>query len=301
MSLPYLTVSICTYNRAASLAGTLESLAASKGLEQGKWEVLVVDNNSWDGTAEVVESYADKLPLRRILEPAQGLSNARNCALRECRGELLLFTDDDVIVDVDWAGEYVSAAERFPQAEYFGGRILPSWPEGKPRWLRDEGLSLLEGLLVRYDVGNEVRKYLQSEPAPYGASFALRRSLFEKLEPFRADLGVRGDVPARGEEAEYLGRAVSSGAAGVYVGTALCHHKVDPERLTLRYLYRYGMEKGIAAIRIHGAAGYDGSVWGELRYALRGIAQLGKGRGDRFRQCVINMGIQHGIRSEKSD
>ena len=71
------SIIICTYNRAASLARTLETLAeqAGEGLEDV--EVLVVDNNSNDGTGAVVQSFLRRLPLRSCREPAQGLGHAR--------------------------------------------------------------------------------------------------------------------------------------------------------------------------------------------------------------------------------
>jgi GT2 family glycosyltransferase len=299
MKSPFLTVCICTYNRAESLERTLESLCASKGMQEGAWEVLVVDNNSTDITSSVVKEFADRLPLWSVVERSQGLSHARNRALRECRGEVLLFTDDDVQVDRSWAREYFKAAEAFPQAGWFGGRILPSWPGGRPRWVRDEALSLLAGLFVRYDIGEDVRNFCDDDPHPYGASFALRRELFEDLGVFRTDLGVSGATPGRGEEAEYLGRARERGVQGLYVGTALCRHDVDPGRLTLGHLYRYGVQKGIAEIRVNGG-GSRGSRREEALYALRGIFQALKGKGDLFRQCVINMGIQAGLRRESA-
>jgi hypothetical protein len=130
---------------------------------------------------------------------------------------------------------------------------------------------------------------------PFGANFALRRSLFERLEPFRTDLGAVGNVPGRGEEAEYFQRARAAGAQGFYVPAARVLHRVDASHLTLGYLYRYGEQKGIASRRMHGGAGTPGR-FAEGIYLGKGLWQLLKGRGDRFRQCVINMGIVRGLR-----
>lgn len=291
---PEITVCICTYNRSSFLARTLESfMKAPMGYN---WELLIVDNNSKDDTRDVVQAFGTDLPVRYVMEAAQGLSYARNQAIQECLGELLIFTDDDVQVSSSWLNEFITAAKLFPEADYFGGRVLPYWPAGRPSWLKDEGVSLLGGLFVCYDLGTEVRMYRTQDPTPYGASFAIRRRLFDCLDPFRIDLGVTGNIPGRGEESEYLSRARECGFSGAYVGTAVCYHWVDPIRLRLSYMYRFGIQKGIAEVKMYGCQNLKGSLSKEFLFAVRGLFQLAKGRGDRFRQCIIMMGIQAGLR-----
>jgi len=293
---PRFSLAICTYNRAPSLARVLHSIeGALAAATCDAWEVLVVDNNSIDDTSGVCSRFDDRLPLRYVFEAEQGLSNARNRAIAECAGKLLVFTDDDVIVDKDWLVEYEKGMTGFPDAAFFGGRVLPLWEMSRPGWLRDEKMPLLSGLLVNYDIGTESRWYSESDPGPFGASFAITRELFEKISGFRPDLGVKGDVPGRGEEADYIERARVAGFRGAYLASAVCRHPVDPERLTLTYLYRYGVQKGVAEIRMKQLPP-RGTVGKEVMYGLRGFAQLVRGRGDRFRQCVINMGIQRGLR-----
>lgn len=292
-----ISVAICTFNRAESLRRTLNSLVELRPPVQANWELLVVDNNSSDNTIEVVSSFESRLPLRYIFEGEQGLSAARNRALKEFKGDLVLFTDDDVVVDPRWLAAYDAAIKRFPLAGYFGGRVLPFWSDHKPRWLKDESLTLISGLLVRFDLGDETRPFAADEPTPFGASFALRRTVVDGIGEFRRDLGVVAGVPGRGEETEYLARSQARGCAGVYVGDSQVHHWTDPRRLTLRYLYRYGVQIGIAAKRT-GSDG-SGSAFMAATFVVRGLRQLMMGRGDRFRQCVINVGIQMAWRDKR--
>lgn len=296
-----ITVCICTYNRADRLSSALESMLTLNVDSYLKWELLLIDNNSSDETRSVAENYNKNLPLRYIFEPNQGLSHARNSAITECHTDLLLFTDDDVTHESYWLYEFIKAAREFPEADYFGGRVIPYWPNGRPRWLKDENMALLSGLFVKYDIGEDNRMYKPDEPEPYGASFGIRRRLFEKIDKFNAALGVKGNIPGRGEEVEYLYRAKKSGFKGVYVGTAVCYHWVDPLRLTLKYMYRYGIQKGIAEKIIHTKHDMKGSFLQEILYGIRGLYQLIKGRGDRFRQCIINMGIQRGLRLQSKN
>ena len=294
-----ITLCICTYNRSNSLARTLKSFKAIP--KTHNWVLLVVDNNSKDDTKDIIKAFNDDLPIKYVKETIQGLSHARNRAIKECFGDLLIFTDDDVQVTPSWLHEFISASNRFPEADYFGGRILPLWPDLRPSWIKDEGMPLLGGLFVYYDLGTENRVYNTEDPTPYGASFGIRRKLFEQIKPFRTDLGVSGEKPGRGEEAEYLTRARNFSFRGAYVGKSLCYHRVDPTRLRLRYLYRFGVQKGITENIMNPSRNSTGSFRRELSYGIRGIGQLAKGRGDRFRQCVINMGIQAGLRQSSRE
>jgi glycosyltransferase involved in cell wall biosynthesis len=291
-----ISICICTYNRSEGLRRTLDSLAGQKNINLGTIEVLIVDNNCTDNTANVVDLFREKLPLRRVTEIQQGLAHARNRAVAEFQGDVLIFTDDDVRLEPGWLAAYQDAIRRFPDADYFGGRILPDWgQEKKPRWIKDTPLPLIDGALVWFNHGTETRPVETSEQTPWGASFAIRRRLFEKIGLFRRDLGTGGSGLGRGEETEFLMRARDAGAHGVYVGEAVCFHAYDPRRFTLAALYRYG----IACGRSHDAmvprfhrGSYRAAGW----FVLRGLYQMVKGHGDRFRQCIINAGIQVGTR-----
>lgn len=286
------TVAICTFNRASSLRRTLRSLVACTSPPAG-WELIVIDNNSSDQTRVVAQEFDGLLPLRYVFEPQQGLSAARNRALAEFRTDWIIFTDDDVTVDPMWLAAYASAFSEFHGAAYAGGRILPAWPDQRPKWLAHEPIALLDGLLVWFDRGTETRWFGAEDPLPYGASFALSRRSVEVHGAFRLDLGVKGGVPGRGEETEYMNRIRQAGGAGVYVGRSLVHHMTDPRRLSFRYLFRYGVQKGIAERRF--GSPERGSLLKIGGYLVRGLLQVAKGRGDRFRQCIINMGIQRGL------
>src|SRR5271163_1575532 len=99
-----ITVILCTYNRAHSISMALESVLASVLPPDVEWEVLVVDNNSKDQTRAVANEFCIRHPgrVRYLFEEHQGLSNARNAGIREARGEIIAFTDDDVTVDSTW-------------------------------------------------------------------------------------------------------------------------------------------------------------------------------------------------------
>jgi len=122
-----ITVAICTFNRAKLLARTLscvEGVAVPDGIEL---QLVVVDNNSTDETDSVLSSFESRLPLLRLFEPKQGHTNARNTAIEHARGELILWTDDDVLVGREWIAEYARAAQSQPEAAFCAryGRRFP--------------------------------------------------------------------------------------------------------------------------------------------------------------------------------
>ena len=212
------------------------------------------------------------------------------------RNDVLIFTDDDVRVDTNWLIEYHNAINAYPDADYFGGRILPDWDGPKPRWLREPCLTSIDGLLVWFDRGSETRPFEKDEPTPFGASFGIKRKVTDALKEFRTDLGPRPGVSrGRDDETEFLLRAKAIGATGVYAGRAICWHYTEMSRLTLPAFYRYGIESGRSHNAMRGAK-FSGSRFRAGLFLVRGMFQLVKGRGDRFRQCIINAGIEMGQR-----
>jgi len=292
---PMISVALCTFDRPESLARALQSLCALAS-PPCEYEVLLIDNNSPPSTKQVVRAFEGRLPLRYLREAQQGLSHARNRALTEFRGQALFFLDDDVQVDRGWLGAYHDALGKEPEASYFGGRIVPAYEGGRPRWLKDERAPLISGLVGLYDLGDETRAYRSGEMHPFGGNFGIRRLVYQRIGAFREDLGVRGRVPGRGEEAEFLNRARSAGLMGAYVGAAKCAHWIPPTKLSWRYLFEYGVQKGIAEVRTGQQAAGSGSVLREATFAIRGAMQVLRRRGDWARICVINMGIQRGLR-----
>jgi len=135
-----ITVIVCTYNRCQSLAKALDSIIAQIVPEPIGWEILVVDNNSSDQTRDVVEDFCLRYPrrFRYLLERQQGKSYALNAGIREARGDILAFTDDDVTVEPTWLNSLTSALHGSEWAGV-GGRVLPDRNFSSPRWIPRAG------------------------------------------------------------------------------------------------------------------------------------------------------------------
>lgn len=245
-----LSVVICTRNRAASLERTLASLARADRPDASSWEVLVVDNGSTDPTPAVISTWTDRLPLRYLFEPTPGLSAARNRAMTEARGGLLIFTDDDVEVDRGWLTALADARRRQPTAGYLAGRILPVYDDPVPSWWTDGCERLLAGVVVRFAPRRAEGLLTPEDPRPMGANLAIDAAALRTVGGFRTDLGRRGACLIGGEEVAVLIAMERAGLRGVYVPAAVVYHHTPVGRLSDLSLLRYFMGVGAAAVRM---------------------------------------------------
>lgn len=260
------TVAICTWNRAALLDQTLARMRGLRVPPGVTWELLVVNNNCTDDTDAVIAKHAGALPIRRLAEPQPGLSHARNCAVAHTTGELLIWTDDDVLVDPEWLAEYVKAATAHPEAAYFGGTIEPWFEVAPPRWVRDN-LADLEGVLVVRALGEEVRPFRDGE-APFGANMAFRTAV-QARHPYDPKFGRVGGGLGQGEESDLVRRLREGGLSGVWVGTAKVRHFIPKRRMSAAFVREWFRCNGQSAARAGVFAGPAPTLFGAPRWAWR--------------------------------
>jgi glycosyltransferase involved in cell wall biosynthesis len=256
-----ISVILCTYNRCQSLTKALGSIALSALPESIDWEVLVVDNNSRDQTRDVVEDFCRRYPgrFRYLFESRQGKSYALNTGIREARGDVFAFMDDDVIVDSTWL-QNLTASLCTGEWAGAGGRILPQWPCAPPYWLpQKEWYGMAP--LVMFDLGLEPGPLTD---APFGTNMAFHRRMFEKHGTFHTDLGPQPNSEMRNEDTEFGRRLMAAGERLKYEPTAIVHHSVPQNRLRRDFFLAWWFDKGRAAVR-------EGSVAADRKWFVSGI------------------------------
>lgn len=239
------TVLICTYNRADCLRDTLNSI---RGIcARRRWDVVVVDNNSTDATAAVLEEFAPRfpVPLLRLFEPKQGKSHALNTGLVHSTADVIVFTDDDVSVSPGWLEAACEPLDQDPALAYTGGPVRPLWGATPPTWL-DQDRGDLWGTLAILDYGAEPFVFETRQRVPIGANMAVRRRLINRIGGFHPELGRRGSSLLGQEQAEFFARARAAGARGRYAPRMEVHHQVPAERLTKEYFRRWWYWKGVS-------------------------------------------------------
>jgi glucosyl-dolichyl phosphate glucuronosyltransferase len=242
-----LTVIIATRDRASLLAATLDALSEleSPGVP---FDVLVVDNGSTDDTPAVVAHavQAGRVPIVYLTEPTPGKSHALNAAVARARGDVLVFTDDDVLPARGWLAAYVRA---FSEAgvDFAAGRILPLWEAPVPTWLSPDlygALSIVDGGTQRIRLARGAADFVM----PIGANMAVRRRVFDRVGGWNPDLGKLQGTLRTGEDHEFMLKMVAAGFTGVYEPAATVRHRVPADRLQMRYFRRWFWDNGVIQV-----------------------------------------------------
>jgi glycosyltransferase involved in cell wall biosynthesis len=264
-----LSVVVCTYNRCGSLRATLNSLAELAAPGGATWELLVVDNNSTDGTRDTIQAFAAKqsFPVRYVFEQRQGHSCARNAGISHAQGDIIAFTDDDVTVDRMWLARLAEAFEGCGCAGA-GGRVLPVWEKAKPKWLSVAG-PFRTNAVVSVDFGEEPGRLKRWAT---GANMAFRREIFERFGGFRTDLGRSGDTLISGDDSEFCSRIMQAGEFLMYAPGAIVYHPVTADRLRKAYFREWYFQGGKTVFRMEGAPQDARRYWGIPRYLFRQCA-----------------------------
>ena len=235
-----LTVIFATRDRARSLPRVLSAFAALQP-PPGGWALAIVDNGSRDATASVVHGFADRLPVTLLQCPDPGKNRALNCALPLVRGDLAVFTDDDVLPAPDWLLALRRAADAHPEATLFGGTVLLEWPAPPPRWLSEFAVEF--GVLYgknEHPSGPCTVWYVT------GANMAIRSAVFAAGARFAEHVGPDATNPVylMGSETELVRRLHGQGHAQWFAAEARVTHIIRPEQVEEGWIldraYRFG-------------------------------------------------------------
>lgn len=243
MSIAY-TVALCTHNHSDRLTRTLADLLHLRDPE-APWELLIIDNASRDATPDILarQAWPTGWQVRVVQEERLGLSNARNRAIREARGQYLIFLDDDETADPDW----LCAFERLIEAhspDAFGGRIEVLFEGPRPAWLTDE----LLGFLGQLRHADTIIPLTERSTSFYGGNFGFRRAVCDTVGAFDAMLGRKGTDNTGGEEVDFYQRLLGAGFKVWWTPEAAIHHRIQADKLDRRYFldlhYRQGRMEG---------------------------------------------------------
>ncbi len=229
------SVVLCTYNRGELLTNALQSLHEQKtnGIS---FEILIVDNNSTDHTRELVQRFVENdSHFRYLFERKQGLSHARNAGIAAAESDLIVFTDDDIEFEDTWIQQNFEAGQRFPDADYLGGKVLPVWQEAAPDWVKYS----MSPLAVQ-DWGSQPVTMSPAHPrCLVGASLAVRRRAFDKTGLFSIDTQRVKDGIGSTEDFDWEKKVWEHGGHGVWVPEIVCRSPIQPDRGQKAYHRRW--------------------------------------------------------------
>lgn len=242
--MPRISIIVATYNRAQQLLGTLESLV-QQDLPAAEWECIVVDNNSKDDTQALFAEFAEanrEFNLRIVREERQGLSFARNRGVEESRGKIIAIIDDDETVNEEFARGYLELFDKYEIAVAAGGRVVPSYPSGRPSWLSH----FTEVPIANpTDWGDGIRKFPKG-CIPAGGNMAFRREILLKYGGFDTSLGRVGGKLTGGEESDLFERLANDGVEFWYAPNSIIYHIIGKEKLTADYFKQLSYNTGVS-------------------------------------------------------
>lgn len=270
---PLVSVVIPVCNGEATIDACLASLLRLDWPRE-RLEIIVVDNDSTDGTFAILERYAREV--RVLHEPRRGVSAARNAGILAARGQWIVFTDADCVVDPTWLARLVAPLDD-PTVGLVGGRILSVEPCNR-----------IERFGERI---HDQRRAIEDFDLPYaiGMNWASPRAVLDRV-------GLFDEALLRCEDVDLAWRIGSAGHRIVYSHDACVRHRNES---TFRGLFAEGAAHGAAAIALLSRAGsgfYAPRTFDSFLRVGRSLARtmIGPGRHTAACELVFDAGKLYG-------
>ncbi|NJO41596.1 MAG: glycosyltransferase family 2 protein [Cyanobacteria bacterium CRU_2_1] len=231
------TVAIPTYNGEFRLPDVLEQLRSQLHTETLSWEVIVVDNNSQDRTANIVRSFQANFPcpLRYSLETQQGSAYARQRGIQEAQSDLIGFLDDDNVPDSNWVVAAYQFAQTHPEAGAFGSLIQGDFEVEPPQ----EFKRILPFLAITERGSKPLCYQSQKKLLPPSAGLVVRKKVWlDNVPKHPVLIGRVGKDMLAGEDTEVLSYIQQAGWEIWYNPDMKVLHKIPVWRFEKAYLIR---------------------------------------------------------------
>lgn len=224
------SVIFCTYNREKYIYNAMKSIA-EQDFPYTDYEIVLINNNSTDSTESICNRFREDYPqvgFRYFIETNQGLSYARNRGVKESRGDILVFVDDDATVFESYLPSINIFFDAYPEVNACGGPIVPVYEVEKPKWLSHYTEQLLGGALYE---GDKVKPFRNGE-YPGGGNSAFRKAVFEKYGLFNVELGRKGTGLIGAEEKDLYDRLIRGSEQFYYLPQMGIYHYIPEKKLT---------------------------------------------------------------------
>jgi glycosyltransferase involved in cell wall biosynthesis len=245
------TVAIPTYNGEKRLPELLERLRSQTGTEHFTWEIIVVDNNSADNTANVVREYQANWPTTSLLkysfEAEQGAAFARQRAVEEARGTFIGFLDDDNLPSANWVAAAYAFGQAHPRIGAYGSQIHGQFETEPPEYLKKFAC-----FLAIIERGSQAHRYEpKKKMLPPGAGLVVRKQAWRENVPRRLVLNHKGkESGLASEDLEALLHIQQAGWEIWYNPQMCVYHQIPHWRLEREHLISLVRCVGLSRHRI---------------------------------------------------
>ena len=230
-----ISVIIPTWNRSFYLKKAINSFL-EQTFSQKFYEIIVVDNNCTDDTKQIVQdmSINKEVNVKYFFQKAQGLHHATNLGICKSKGEIIVFGDDDIIVEKNFLEKIYNTFQNDKTIGIVGGKIIPIWDETPPQWIYDYGSNKIHSVFAYLDYGNNY-KILDKEYV-FGCNFSIKKEVA---------INIGGRPPdtfpkhlkhlSGGGEAMMVNYVRNLGLTVIYQPEAVVYHHASVKRATIEY------------------------------------------------------------------
>jgi len=236
--LTIVSVVICTYSR-ERLNDVVNCINSLKEQTLKPSEIIL----ALDKNEALIDFYRSHMPsdIKIVVSEGTGLSNARNAGVKNARGDIIAFIDDDAIADKKWLENLVKNYND-PLVIGAGGLIIPQWENRRPYWFPEE-LDWIVGCSYK-----GFPKHKTSIRNPIGCNMSFRKYVFERAGYFKTNVGRFGRKLLAGEEMEFSVRALEEIPASkiIYDPSAVVYHRIPESRAKIKYFLKRSFYEGVS-------------------------------------------------------
>ena len=235
-----ISIIIPTHSRADTLRNAMDSVISLN--DAARYEFVVVDNNSTDHTRQVVESYA---PVAKyVFEGNTSFSRARRTGADHATGDILLYLDDDILMQPGSLDRIVEIFSRNPDCGVVAGHVDPKYTQPPPPWTLECQASFNGWSMFNRETYSFLRQDFQEVPSAAGPMMAIRRTAYDKAGGFPPDtIGVESNRGPKSFNKLYIGpgdyglcvRVREAGFRIYYDRNVAVLHVIPPMRFTLSF------------------------------------------------------------------
>jgi glycosyltransferase involved in cell wall biosynthesis len=230
----HMSVCICTYKRPILLELLLNKLQKQITEKLFTYSIIVVDNDHAQSAKDIVISVKEKslIDIDYYNEPRQNIALARNRAVQNAKGDLIVFIDDDELPVNEWLFNLYKTYYEY-KADGVLGPVKPKFAMQPPQWI-------IKGKLCErksFKTGSIIKKYTDMRTG----NVLLPKTIFNyEGELFNPDFGRTG-----GEDIEFFKRMIRRGHVFVWCDDAPVYETVPPERFKRSYLLKRALLRGM--------------------------------------------------------
>jgi hypothetical protein len=239
-----ISVITCTHNPRHHYLEKVLGALKSQTLPLKQWEFLLIDNAS----EQLLSSEIDlnwHPNARHIREEKLGLTPARLRGIQEAVGDILVFVDDDNVLDLDYLEITLKISKDFAIIGAWGGQVIPELEEKPPEWIKTDQKNYLYSLACReFDRDSWSNLLHQHTTTPCGAGLCVRKIVADKYaesirnDPRRIGMGRKGNLLTSCEDTDLAFTACDIGLGTGQFTSLKVTHLIPPSRLEEHYLLR---------------------------------------------------------------